>query len=246
MKSILLVDDEPIIARAQINTLRSYGFAAELAETIEAAYMWIDKTHFDLILIDVNLQSTARNQPNGGLGIDLVRGLRARKITTPVLMYTVMEGDLYETAALNAGADDYILKKSSMPRLLTTLYAHLRRTARGSARIPGQSKRIPIGRFLLDAESHILSADETPIHLTTNETRILEVLAASPARTVPTQELIDRVWGSSTINAAGPLEAALCRLRQKLKEHCIENVIESVRGSGFRLNAPKLRQSSSR
>jgi DNA-binding response OmpR family regulator len=240
MKSILLVDDEPVVARAQLSTLRGYGFAAELAETVQAAYEWMNKAHFDLILIDFNIKSSTRNQPNRGLGLDLVRGLRAKSVTIPILIYTVMEGDIYETAALDAGADDYILKKSSMPRLLSKLYAHLRRTDRDLGRVPDNNKRIPVGRFLLDAEAHVLSANDTPVHLTTKETRILEVLALEPSRTVPTQELIDRVWGHGLKKPAAMLEVALTRLSLKLREHKLDDVIENVRGQGFRLSVPKL------
>jgi DNA-binding response OmpR family regulator len=244
-KSILLVDDETIVAQAQLHTLRTWGFHVELAETIEAAHNWIERASFDLILIDFNLKSESSNQPEGGMGTLLVRELRARKVTTPILMWTVMEGYLYETAALDAGADDYILKKTAMPTLLSRLYAHMRRADRDQGKIPPPIRKIDVGNFLLDPESHILSANDTPIKLTIKQAKILQVLAINPNRTVPTQELLDKVWGSDLRKSPALLDAAVSRLRQKLKVHNIDDIVENAKGRGFRLGSSAIRQTPS-
>jgi DNA-binding response OmpR family regulator len=127
MKSILLVIDEIVVGEALQSTLSEYGFRLELANTIEAANDCVQKTQFELVLVDFDLRPDLNSGRRLGLGTEWIRHLRASKINIPILMYSVMEGEPYETASLDAGADDYILSTISTPCLLSRLHAHLRR-----------------------------------------------------------------------------------------------------------------------
>jgi DNA-binding response OmpR family regulator len=244
-KSILLVDDETIVAQAQLQTLRSWRFHVELAETSEAVLSWVQKAHFDLVLIDFKLKSEQCHQSDVGLGTGLVRELRARGVTTPILIWTVQEDQLFESASLDAGADDYILKKTAMPTLLSRLHAHMRRTDRDQGKIAPPIRKIEVGKFLLDRESNVLSAYDTPIQLTFKQAKILEVLAANPSRTVPTQELLDKVWGGDLRKSPSVLDSALSRLRQKLRAHQIDDIVENAKGQGFKLGPTAMGQTPS-
>jgi len=139
MNSILLVDSEPVVATALQANLSQFGFEVELADSSKAAHAWLRRAHFDLIVVDFDLSP----RPNGKAvlepsksatgcwsGTDLIRELRAARVTSPILVYTVLEGELYETASLDAGADDYVVKKAPISILLSRLQAHLRRSER--------------------------------------------------------------------------------------------------------------------
>lgn len=245
MKSILLVDDEAFVAQAQLSTLREFKFHVELAQTSEEAKRWVKTTAFDLILIDLNLKSETSDQVEDGLGTGLVRELRAAGITTPILMWTVMEGYLYESASLDAGADDYIYKKTAMPLFLSKIYAHMRRSDRDLGRSPAGSHRIEVGDFMLDPESYILSAGATPIQLTEKQAKILELLAANPSRVVPTKELLDKVWKSDLRKSPALLDGAIHRIREKLKSYEFDDIIQNVKGRGYMLHTKNFEQTIS-
>jgi DNA-binding response OmpR family regulator len=129
MKSILLVDDEEIICAAFKRTLQDFGFEVETAHTVEAALDSTENAQFDAILLEFNLRSDLIAHPRTGNGLEVLRRLRTSHITTPVLMFTAMEGEPYETASLDAGADEFIPKTTSVPSLVARLRANIRRKA---------------------------------------------------------------------------------------------------------------------
>ncbi len=121
MKSILLVDDETIICAELQRTLRQLGFDIEAAHTFEAAQLAIGKSQFDAILLEFNLKSERNSELRAGNGLQLLRQLRASHVTTPVLMFTAMEGEPYKVPCLDAGADDFVPKTSGIPLLVSRL-----------------------------------------------------------------------------------------------------------------------------
>jgi DNA-binding response OmpR family regulator len=127
MNSILLVDDETVICAEFARTLKSLGFGVEVAPDVESGLSCVESAQFDAILVEFNLRSERRAHPRAGNGLQLVRQLRASDVIAPVLMFTSMEGELYEAASFNAGADDFILKTTSIPSLVSRLSAHIRR-----------------------------------------------------------------------------------------------------------------------
>jgi DNA-binding response OmpR family regulator len=127
MNSILLVDDETIICTEFARTLEGLGFKVEVAPDVESGLLCAEAAQFDAILVEFNLRSKRRAHPRTGNGLQLVRQLRALDVITPVLIFTAMEGELYETASLKAGADDFILKTTSIPSLVSRICAHIRR-----------------------------------------------------------------------------------------------------------------------
>jgi hypothetical protein len=100
----------------------------------------------------------------------------------------VLEGELYETASLDTGADDYIVKKAPVSMLLLRLHAHLRRRERDLGLAAKAERRAAIGRFTLDRKAKVLLADEKPIKLAQREMQLLEMLGSSPSRvSLPTK-----------------------------------------------------------
>lgn len=130
MKSILLVDDEALICAEFKRTLEGFGFQVSTAHTLETALRSTRKTQFDAILLEFNLRSERRAHPTTGNGLKLVRQFRAMDVSVPVLMFTAMEGEPYESASLEAGADEFIPKAAGITSLVSRVRAHIRRHER--------------------------------------------------------------------------------------------------------------------
>lgn len=124
MKSILVVDDEIAICAEVETTLSQLGFETKAAHTVETALKSMEGVQFDLILLEFNLRSQNKTHPRTGAGLQIVRHLRASGLPTPVLIYTAMNGNLYEEASFEAGADDFISKTSGIGVLLSHIRAH--------------------------------------------------------------------------------------------------------------------------
>jgi DNA-binding response OmpR family regulator len=127
MNSILLVDDETVISAEFARTLKGLGFEVAVAPDVESGLSCAESARFDAILVEFNLRSERRAYLRAGNGLQLVRQLRASDVNAPVLMFTAMEGELYEAASFDAGADDFIEKTQPIPSLVSRLRAHIRR-----------------------------------------------------------------------------------------------------------------------
>ena len=152
------------------------------------AHRLLVKNQFDLILMEFDLTPrTDAERPSEShfsisarwSGPGLVRELRAAQVASPVLVYTVFEGEPYETASLDAGADDFIVKRPPISVLLSRLHAHLRRRERDLGLADKAQRRVRIGRFTIDRQACILLADEKPVLLSNREIKLLEKLGAS-------------------------------------------------------------------
>jgi DNA-binding response OmpR family regulator len=127
MNSILVVDDEAIICAEFARTLEGLGFKVDVAQTVESGLTRAEAAHFDAILVEFNIKSERSAHPRAGKGLQLVRQIRAMEVKAPVMIFTAMAGELYETASLDAGADDFILKTTPIPYLVARLRSHIRR-----------------------------------------------------------------------------------------------------------------------
>lgn len=244
MNSILLIDSETITATALQTTLGRFSFEAELAESSNAAHAALKKREFDLILVEFDLSprpndravlEPSKSATGSWSGTGLIREFRAARVTSPILVHTVLEGELYETASLDAGADDYIVKKAPISILLSRLHAHLRRRERDLGLAAKADRRIAVGRFTLDRKARVLLADEKSIVLAQREMKLLEKLASSPSRVFSPDEILDDVWGNHIRRSLPALYSLLRRLRQKMAKNGLPDPIENVQGKGFRL-----------
>lgn len=254
MKSILLVDNEEVVATAHQRSLGKFGFHVLLAASACAARELIEREQFDLILVDFDLMPKGNlSQPmrkaceerTSWSGTGLIREFRAAGVMAPIIVYTFLEGAPYETASLDAGADDYILKSNPLSVILSRLHAHLRRQERNLGLSCGTDRRVGIGRYTLDRDTGILLADEKAILLSLRESRLLEKLAANPLRVVSQEELLDTVWGNEIRRSTDALIACIKRLRSKMEKNGLNDPIENVRGRGCKLSASACRRSDS-
>lgn len=233
--SVLLVDDETVVAHGLQRTLRNFHFEVQLAENADTALKLVKENQYDLILVDFDLRTKGKS-PQSASGHGLVHALRTAGVTLPILMYTALEGDWYELASLHAGADGYILKKTSVELLISRLIAHIRRHERDTGKRKSATHKLGLGSFVLDKNFRVLANQEKSIPVTPRESRILEILATNPSRVVPPQELLDGAWGRKDLDKTpGALNGVIKRFRKKLGDSGIDDLIETVRGQGFRL-----------
>ena len=221
---VLIVEDEPAIAELISVNLRHHGFAPVWAEDGAAAQRELDSVLPDVVLLDWMLP--------GQSGLALARKWRAdsRTRAIPILMLTARGDEPDKVAGLDAGADDYITKPFSTQELLARIRAVLRRRA------PEQgSETVTIGELTLDTATHRVSWQGRPLKVGPTEFKLLNYLMKHPERVHSRPQLLDKVWGDHVFIEERTVDVHVKRLRESLGPAA--NVVETVRGAGYRLTA---------
>lgn len=214
---IVLVEDNVILARALIQSLQGAGHAVDWLDNGLAANSFLAQTGADLAILDINL-------PNLG-GLDILRQLRARGQTFPVLMLTAQGQTEDRVAGLDAGADDYLVKPFDMAELHARLRALARRPSEARSDIEN------FGRVSYDRSLRKLSTAEGMIALSRRELALFEAFADSLGRVLPKEHLGDRIYGVGADIEANAVELLVSRLRRKLDGHGLS--IRTLRGLGY-------------
>lgn len=213
---ILLIEDEAELAQRMVANLARHGFTCEWLGDAEGAPSFA-ADGFSVIVVDVGLP--------GMSGIELVRELRARAISTPILILTARSGWQEKVEGLNAGADDFIVKPVRTEELVARIHALARRAAGHSA------TRITSGRIALDTASSETWLDGAPVALTAREFTLLRMLLYSAGRTLTRQAILDNLYSLDRDCDPNAVEVLVGRLRRKIgREHVV-----TVRGLGYRL-----------
>lgn len=196
----------------------------ETVSSVEAAYRSVQENVFSFILVDLML--------GGKDGLSLVSQLRAGGVTTPIAIYSIHDSEIYETAALRLGADEYILKTVSISRLAACIHANLAREQRREGYKPSMQRRISVGHFVLDRQAHILESEGKIVKLTEKEAILIDLLSQDVERTFPFKKLLDAIWGPKDLRKSeAALHAMIKRLRQKLdREVAAKDLIENHHG----------------
>jgi DNA-binding response OmpR family regulator len=236
MKSLLLVDDEPVLSVELQKALQKSRFHVELVEDVTSAQHLIEKAHFDLLIVDLNLKADKSTPAHPANGTGLVRELRAAGINVPILMHSALTDDFHQMASLDAGADEYIVKRSASFRLLLArIQAHFRRDERHLNPKNSANRWVGTKDFRLDREERKLSVGHVSIELTLRETKVMDILAANPSKIFSCEEILTKVWGKDIRRSQTALESVLYRLRSKFRQHQVQDLIENVRDQGYRL-----------
>lgn len=216
---LLLVEDEPRMARLLDRGLQEEGYVVATAAEGPAALAMARSGRFDLILLDVMLP--------GMDGFEVARRLRRDGDTTPILMLTARDSAPDIVQGLDLGADDYLTKPFSFEVLLARIRALLRR---GPATHPAQIK---IGNLRLDPATREVHRGETPIVLTRTEFNLLQLLMRRAGQVVPRTTLIDAVWGYDREIQSNTLDAFIRLLRTKIEGDNGPRLIHTLRGVGY-------------
>jgi two-component system phosphate regulon response regulator PhoB len=224
--NILVVEDEPAIQELLALNLEHAGHHVLRAKDAEQAGELVRHALPDLILLDWMLP--------GQSGASFARALRQDERTkqVPIIMLTARGQEQDKVAGLDAGADDYVTKPFSPRELLARIKAVLRRRAPELTDEP-----IEISGLKLDPATHRVSARGTQLDLGPTEFRLLHFLMAHPERVHSRTHLLDQVWGDHVFVEERTVDVHIRRLRKALEPTGHDRLIETVRGSGYRLAA---------
>lgn len=216
---LLLVDDEPTLARALARGLAAEGFAVDVRTDGPSGLEQALVESYDLVLLDVMLPGLS--------GYDVVRALRRRGVWTPVLMISAKDGEYDQADGLDLGADDWLTKPFSFVVLVSRIRALLRRGA------PPRPTVLRAGGLELDPAGRRVEQDGRVVELTTREFALLEYLVRRAGQVVAKSELRDHVWDAAATDGLNVVEVYVAYLRKKLGA----DAVETVRGAGYRVPA---------
>lgn len=221
---MLVVDDDMKVARAVKRGLEAEGFTVDVAfDGIDGKWKATEGT-FDAIVLDIMLP--------GLNGFVICRDLREAGNWTPILMLTAKDGDLDEAEALDTGADDYLVKPFSFPVLVARLRALVRR--RTDTR-PGP---LVVGALRLDGVERRVWRGTDEIELTNRQFQVLAFLMRHAGRVVSKREILSGVWEYDFDGTENVVEVYVRRIRRRIDEPFGTSSITTVRGAGYRLEAP--------
>ncbi|MBU0985005.1 MAG: response regulator transcription factor [candidate division Zixibacteria bacterium] len=218
---ILLIEDEPRVARAVQEGLQAEGFRVTIAATGEDGFFRATTEPYDLILLDLMLP--------GRDGLEILTALRAQKSATPVLVLTARDTVQDRVCGLDAGADDYLIKPFAFPELLARIRALARR---GRSDAP---PRFVLADLALDVVARTCVRNGQNIQLTNREFDLLEYLLRHAGHTVTREMLARDVW--QVTERMTPLnnviDVHIARLRAKMDTPFTSRLLRTIRGVGF-------------
>jgi two-component system KDP operon response regulator KdpE len=201
--NILVVDDEPQIRRVMRSTLSTHGYVITEAKSGEEALESLGANRPDLVLLDMNM-------PGIG-GIEACRAIRSAS-DIPIIMLTVRNAERDKVAALDAGADDYVVKPFGFEELLARIRAALRRYSPGDALPSFVAKDLTI-----DFQKREVTAGGKAVHLTPKEYDVLKHLVANQGKPLTHRRLLQAVWGPDYGEETESLRVVINQLRKKLE-----------------------------
>ncbi|MGE0160831.1 MAG: response regulator transcription factor [Gemmatimonadales bacterium] len=216
---ILVVEDEKKVASFLEKGLREEGYAVDVAHDGDDGLMKALVHEYDLLVLDVMMP--------GRSGLEVVREVRARGATTPVLMLTARDAEQDVVLGLDAGADDYLTKPFGFDELLARVRALLRR---GGAARPD---RLIYRDIELDRVKHAATREGERLDLTPKEFQLLEYFMLLPERVVRRTELLEKVWDLHFDPMSNVVDVHLGNLRRKLESSGRAPVLHTVRGVGY-------------
>jgi DNA-binding response OmpR family regulator len=225
VKTVLVVDDEPIVREVVVRYLEREGYQTLEASDGDAARDTLDRARPDLVILDVMLPGTD--------GLELCRWIRSTS-QLPVIMLTARGEEADRIVGLELGADDYVTKPFS-PRELA---ARVRSVLRRSERIDDVVERLTFGDVELERSTREVRRAGVEVRLTAREFDLLWFLASHPRRVFSRDQLMASVWGYTAALDTGTVTVHMRRLREKIETDPSEpRYLETVWGIGYRLAA---------
>ena len=223
---ILIAEDDQVLADGLLRSLRAAGYAADQVSSGSEADAALADHEFDCVILDLGLPKMH--------GLDVLRRVRARGSSVPVLILTAADSVEQRVKGLDLGADDYMAKPFSLQELEARVRALTRRGLGSAATI------IKHGPLSFDATGRVAYIDDRMIELSARELSLLEVLLQRAGRLVSKDQLVERLceWGEEVSNNA--IEVYIHRLRKKIEQGPIR--IATVRGLGYcleKIQAPQ-------
>ncbi|MET8577783.1 response regulator transcription factor [Streptomyces sp. NPDC005012] len=203
---VLVVEDDPQLARALVLNLRARGYRVDAAPDGFTALRLAAARRPDVVLLDLGLPDMD--------GVEVTGGLRGWT-RVPILVLSARQGSDEKVAALDAGADDYVTKPFSMNELLARLRAAVRRTRAVSSAT--ETSVVETASFTVDLVAKRATREGQEVRLTPTEWHLLEILLSHPGRLVGQKQLLHEVWGAYQSNKTNYLRVYMAQLRRKLE-----------------------------
>ena len=219
---VLIVEDEADIRRFVRMALESEGHEAYEADTLKRGLIEAGTRRPDLVILDLGL-------PDGD-GVDFIRELRAWS-AMPVIVLSARSSESDKIAALDAGADDYLVKPFGAGELLARVRAQVRRHAYTEAGTP----LVSFGDIRIDLTRRLVEREGQPLHLTPIEYRLLTCLTAQPNRVITHRQLLQAVWGPGHTEDTHYVRVHMANLRKKVEHDAsMPKHILTESGIGYR------------
>jgi DNA-binding response OmpR family regulator len=223
---VLLAEDDTRLGASLARGLRNHAYAVDLVADGAVALTESVIVPYDAIILDVMLPTRS--------GLDVARELRARKITTPVLMLTARDAIADRVAGLDSGADDYLVKPFAFDELLARLRALLRRGPQLAPTV------FTISNLEIDTRSHTVTRGDREVSLTAKEYALLEYLALQNGRIVTRAEISMHVWDDNHDPLSNNIDVLVTRLRRKIDDGEAQALLQTRRGAGYMLSADNM------
>jgi two-component system, OmpR family, phosphate regulon response regulator PhoB len=223
--TVLLVEDEDAIREMLLLVLKQAGLHVLAGANAEEGQRILADSTPDLILLDWMLPGIS--------GVEWARRLKrdeSRK-ALPIILLTARGEEEDKVLGLDCGADDYITKPFSPKELVARIKAVLRRVGKGV-----ESGIIAVGDLTLDIEQHRLSIADKQLDVSPTEFRLMQFFMTHPDKVYSRTQLLDQVWGHSVYIEERTVDVHIRRLRKILTEHDRENLVQTVRGFGYRFS----------
>jgi len=220
MFKILVVEDDKELNKTVCSFLNRSGYEATGCLNAHEAYDVLYETMFDLIVSDIMMPDVD--------GFEFVSTVRELNKDIPILFMTARDDIASKQRGFRIGVDDYMVKPIDLEEMFLRIGALLRR-----AKIAA-SKKLEIGKFVMDADEHTAYYDDEEILLTNREFSILYKLLSYPKKTFTRTQLMDEFWDADTETAPRAVDVYMTKLRQKLSD-CDSFEIVTVHGLGYKV-----------
>lgn len=220
---ILLVEDEPAIAKFVRQGLREAGYAVDVAEDGLVGLDYAQAVAYDVLVIDIMLPVLD--------GLALMRTLRRQGNKTPTLMLTARDTVADRVDGLDAGADDYLVKPFAFSELLARVRALLRRPPLQGGTV------LQVGDLAMDTATREVRRGGCLVELTPRECAVLEYLMRHPGQILTRTQIGEHVWDLDFYNESNVVDVYIGYLRRKLDQRDSMSLIQTVRGVGYRISA---------
>lgn len=225
---ILIVEDDPHILLGLEEVLKGEDFDVIICNRGDLAVAAVEKNSPALIVLDVMLPGLS--------GYDICKQIRARKMTTPILMLTAKGQEIDKVVGLDLGADDYVTKPFGVRELLARLHALLRRTATSTKPEALPEEPFKIGAATVDPKTFQIRRGKTAEELTAKELKLLQLFFAHPEEVFSRDRLLNEVWGYNYYGTTRTLDQVIVQLRKKLGDNNGESKhLITVHGVGYKL-----------
>jgi len=222
---ILLVEDNRRLSNSLRMTLQDDGYAVDTAfNGLDGEEMGLSAI-YDVIILDIMLPEKD--------GLEVCHSLRDQRISTPILMLTARDALEDRVDGLDSGADDYLVKPFEVEELRARLRALLRRGSNN------KSGLLQVADLTLDPATHTVQRAGQPVELTAKEFSLLEYLIRHPDHLISREMAEEHLWSNDQVVTSNVVDVYIRRLRRKIDDPYQVKLLETVRGAGYRLRAPK-------